>query len=151
MPNPKQPLRSMLPPNLGTMATMDIPIEDIMDMEDIMVDITVIPTDTGGNVMPKKKLAPKLKPKPIPKSCFTDIIIPTLTLILSLMPPHTLTTPTQVALFTLPNVKPKPKLKPNPNPGTTDTTDIPTDTTDGEDTMATTTDTDIPTDTGGNK
>merc|ERR1712012_59097 len=142
-------------PKAGTTATMAIPTEDTMDMEDTMEAITDIPTDTGREMLRiNNKADLLLRPRLILNTCSMDIITPPLTLILLqllLLNPSP-TMPTQ-EVPSMPSLSVKPRLRPAPNLGTTVTMAILTDTTVMEATTETTMEatTDIPTDTGGNK
>merc|ERR1712012_716470 len=149
------------------MVTTVIPT-DTTDGEDTTEDTTDILTDTGGREKPRtNKLAPPLllqltlKPRPAPKAgIMVTMAIPTDTTAMeaiTVIPTDTGGREVPKTLILVPllpqNCKVsksvKLRLKPAPNPGIMVTTDIPTDTMDGE---VTTEDTmDIPTDTGGNK
>merc|ERR1712012_696286 len=86
-------------PKAGTTATMAIPTEDTMDMEDTMEAITDIPTDTGREMLRiNNKADLLLRPRLILNTCSMDIITPPLTLIPWLT---ATTTPIQPLILTL--------------------------------------------------
>merc|ERR1712176_1513211 len=172
-PNLRPPLRLKLrpAPKAGTTATTVIHT-DTTDGEDTTEDTTDILTDTGGrekprtnNLVPPLLLQLTLKPRPaLNLGIMVTMAIPTDTTateatmeVIMVIPTDTGGREVPKPLIPVPllpqNCKVsksvKLRLKPAPNPGIMVTTDIPTDTMDGE---VTTEDTmDIPTDTGGNK